>query len=209
MTNKERYLQFCEQEKEIPVFVRPWYLDATCQSEDELWEVLLLEENGKIIASWPYLLKQKYGLRFSVVPKLTKFMGPYIIASKRSAKQAHKICKELITQFPKVGFFQQNFHYNFTDWLPFYWEGFEQSTRYSYVLEDLQNLDEVYNNFSSDYRNNKIRKAQQNIKVVSDKSTEAFFEVAMMSFKRQNIPLPFSLDFFKEYDAKLITRIYI
>jgi lipid II:glycine glycyltransferase (peptidoglycan interpeptide bridge formation enzyme) len=206
MSNKELYQQFCEQEKEIPVFVRPWYLDAVCQAENESWDVLLVKKNEKIIASWPYSLKRKNGFEYSVLPKLTKFLGPYFIAEKRSPKDVHKICETLIQQLPKPALFLQNFHYNFIDWLPFYWAGFEQSTRYSYVLEDLHDLDQVYNNFSSDYRNNKIRKAQQTIKVVSDLSLEAFFEVAMMSFKRQNIAIPFSLDFFKKYDAAMVVH---
>ena len=204
MNNKTEYQRFCEQEKEIPVFVRPWYLDAVCQSKNETWELVLVKENDKIIASLPYCLKQKNGFQYSVLPPLTKFMGPYIIAEKRSGRHANKIIKKLIEQLPKIALFQQNFHYNFTDWLPFYWAGFEQSTKYSYILEDLQDLDQVYNNFSSDYRNNKIRKAEKEIKVVSNLSIGAFFEVAMMSFQRQSLPLPFSFDFFKKYDAAMV-----
>lgn len=203
MDNKALYQQFCEQEKEIPVFARPWHLDAVCQSENENWEVLLILENGKIIASWPYFFRQKYGFRYSVMPPLTKFMGPYFIAEKRSPKYAHKICEKLIGQLPKTALFLQNFHYNFTDWLPFYWTGFQQTTRYSYVLEDLSDLDRVYQNISNDYRNNKIKKAEQHLKVVSNLSIEAFFEVAMMSFERQNLPLPFDFGFFKKYDAAM------
>ena len=82
-------------------------------------------------------------------------MGPYLIPEKRIAKHAHKVCAKLIEQLPKKALFQQNFHYNFTDWLPYYWAGFEQSTRYSYVLENLSDLEQVFNNFSADYRNNK------------------------------------------------------
>jgi len=203
MSNKTLYQQFCEQEKEIPIFVKPWYLDAVCQFENKSWDVILIKEKEKIVASWPFCLKKKNGFQYSVLPPLTKFMGPYLIQEKRSPKFAHKICAKLIEQLPKKALFQQNFHYDFTDWLPFYWAGFEQSTRYSYILEDLSDLDQVFNNFSADYRNNKIRKAQQTIKVVSDLGVEAFFEIAMMSFQRQNLPFPFSIDFFKKYDAAM------
>ena len=30
MTNKEAYILFCEKEKEVPLFSKPWYLDAVC-----------------------------------------------------------------------------------------------------------------------------------------------------------------------------------
>ena len=203
MDNKEKYQRFCEQQKEIPVFVKPWYLDAVCQHENQVWDILLVEENDKIIASWPYCLKKKNGFEYSVLPPLTKFMGPYLIEEKRAPKFAHKICAQLIEQLPKKALFQQNFHYNFTDWLPFFWAGFEQSTKYSYVLKDISDLDHTLQNISSNYRNNKIRKAQQIVQTVSNRSIKDFYEVAMMPFQRQKLPLPFGFEFFKKYDQAM------
>jgi hypothetical protein len=115
----------------------------------------------------------------------------------------HKVCAALIAKLPSSKIFQQNFHYSFTDWLPFYWEGFEQSTRYSYILESLEDLDLVFKNFDSDYRNNKVKKAKQMVRIEPGEDIKGFFEVAMMSFQRQNLPLPFDFDFFEKYDAAI------
>lgn len=37
-----------------------------------------------------------------------------------------------IDNLPKFDYFNMNFHYSITNWLPFYWRGFKQTTRYTY-----------------------------------------------------------------------------
>ena len=75
------------------------------------------------------------------MPPLTQTMGPYI-KYPEGQKYARKLAYEkemmtnLIDQLPKVDYFCQNFHSSITNWLPFYWKGFEQSTRYSYVISE-------------------------------------------------------------------------
>lgn len=203
MTNKTKYQQFCQQEQEIPIFARPWHLDAACQSTLENWDVVLVEKAGKIVASFPYASKKSGPFQVSTMPLLTKFLGPYLSKDFRKQKQAYKILKELIDQLPPFALFNQNFFYNFTDWLPFYWKGFQQTTQYSYLLDDLSDLEKVYAGFSADYRNNKIKKAKESVRVVMDRSVEDYYKVEAMSFNRQGLTFPFSLEYFKNYDAVL------
>ena len=204
--NKFKYQKFCKLEKEIPIFAHPWYLDAVCQSGTDSWDVILIEKAGKTIASLPYYLKKSGPFLVSTMPPLTKFLGPHLSPDFRKPKQARKIIKELIEQLPKVALFNQNFFYNFTDWLPFYWQGFRQTTSYSYVIDDLSDLEKVFSNFSADYRNNKIKKAKESISVVLDRSLEDYYDIASMSFKRQKLTFPFSLDYFKKYDAAIAAQ---
>ena len=206
MNNKSKYQEFCKREKELPIFSRPWYLDAVCQSSAQNWEVVLVEKAGKIVASLPFLNKKSGPFPVSTMPHLTKFLGPYLTPDFRKPKQAHKILEELIKQLPAFALFNQNCFYDLTDWLPFYWKGFEQTTQYSYLLEDLSDLEKVFAGFSSDYRNNKIKKAKQLVKVVMDRSVEDYYEVETMSFKRQGLSFPFSLDYFKKYDAVMAAK---
>lgn len=200
MTNKEKYHQFCLQESEIPIFARPWHLDAACQSTLENWDVVLVEKAGRVVASLPYASKKSGPFLVSTMPLLTKFLGPYLSKDFRKSKQARKVLDQLIEQLPAFALFNQNFFYHFTDWLPFYWKGFEQTTQYSYLLE-LDELDKVYANFNSDYRNNKIKKAKEMVKVVMDRSVEDYYKVEVMSFERQGLRFPFSLEYFKNYDT--------
>jgi len=201
-----KYSQFSKQEKEIPIFARPWYLDAVCQSAGESWSVVLVEKAGQTVASLPYLLKKSGPFLVSTMPHLTKFLGPYIQAKFRKTKQAHKILDELIEQLPPFAFFNQNCFYDLKDWLPFYWRGFQQTTQYSYLLDDLSDLEQVFQNFNADYRNNKIKKAKNLVQVVTDKSVEDYYKIEVMSFERQGLAFPFSLEYFKQYDKVMAER---
>ena len=62
MTNKEKYADFCEVEKTIPIFSQSWWLDAVCGNA---WDVCLVEKGGEIYASMPYQIKTRYGLGYS------------------------------------------------------------------------------------------------------------------------------------------------
>ncbi|MCC6185778.1 MAG: GNAT family N-acetyltransferase [Chitinophagaceae bacterium] len=61
---------------ELPLFFKPWWLDAVCNNG---WDVVILEEDEKIIAVWPYQLEQKMGFSIIRNPLLTPYLGPYVI----------------------------------------------------------------------------------------------------------------------------------
>lgn len=182
------------------MFAMPWYLDAVCEGDKDGWEVVLIEKGGKTVGVLPYYWRHKGPFRVMTMPHLTKFLGVYFHPEFQNPKQQHKICVALIEQLPKLAHFQQNFAYGFTDWLPFYWAGYRQSTHYSYVLNDLSDLDQVFAGFSADYRNQKIRKAQETIRITTERSLREFYDVETMSFQRQTLAFPFSYDYFKKYD---------
>ncbi len=202
MSNKEAYITFCQSQPALPIFSQPWYLDAVCGAAN--WEVILIKRGSQIVASWPYYVKQKAFFTYITLPYLTKTMGPYLIPTFRHLKQEHKIFAELIAQLPKVDFFNQDFHASITNWLPFKWAGFQQTTNYSYVIDELQNLDQVFARFSTDYRNNKIKKAQQQVKVVTDRSLRELYDVSKMSFDRQDLSYLLSFDFLQQLDEALV-----
>ena len=83
------------------------------------------------------------------------------------------------------------------NWLPFYWKGFVQHTMYTYVIQDISDLNEVFSNFKSTVRN-KIRKAEQLVKVEISEDIEAFYRLEKMTFNRQNLSVGHSLDTLKE-----------
>ena len=201
MQVKAKYQSFCQSEPGIPLFIQPWYLDAVCQDGD--WHVVLAERGGQIVGALPYYIKSKGPFRYISMPWLTKMMGPYLTSKFRTAGKAHKIVRELIEQLPKVAAFDQNLHYDVTDWLPFYWKGYRQRTMYSYVIDDLRDLDQVYANICSDYRNNKLKKARSVVRVVTERSLDDFYRVKKMSFSRQGKPFVIPFSYLKSYDEVL------
>lgn len=44
--NKSEYIDFCIHESLIPVFSRPWWLDAVCGPD--LWDVILIKRGNEM-----------------------------------------------------------------------------------------------------------------------------------------------------------------
>ncbi|MFK8009488.1 MAG: GNAT family N-acetyltransferase [Saprospiraceae bacterium] len=198
MTNKEAYYQFCKKEKEIPLFSQSWYLDAICGEKG--WDILMITKGNEIAATMPILREKQFGFSLSRMPLITPYLGPYFTKKFRSFKQQEKLMRALIKQLPSFDLFEQNFPLSIKNWLPFYWEGFEATVRYSFLIDLEENLEKIYQNIDSDYRNNKLPKAEKLIRIISDRSLEDFFYVHEKTFTRQGLSSPFSFDFLKKYD---------
>lgn len=201
MTNREKYRQFCEQEPTIPIFSQAWWLDAVAR---ESWDVCIVEKNGNIEASMPYVLKKKYGLKLLTQPQLTQNLGPWI--RPNNAKYSKQLSREkdlmeaLIKQLPHYHYFNQSWHYTNTNWLPFYWRGFEQTTRYTYVIEDTRDIERVLSDFEHSKRKN-LKKSESIIEVRYDISAEEFYANHRMTLKQQGSDISYDLNLFKRiYD---------
>ena len=77
MTAKERYRQLCDTAGDrIPVLLQYWWWDAVCG--DKQWDVLLSLRNGTVVAALPYLDRRRLGIRYSPLPQLTMYSGPWL-----------------------------------------------------------------------------------------------------------------------------------
>lgn len=179
--NKLKYKTFCETHPEIPLFSQYWWMEAACVGGS--WDVILVEKPCDIIASMPYMIGSKMGQKYILQPQLTQTNGIYFNYPKGLSEEERlgfekEVCTEIISQLEKLGIalFMQNFHFSFTNWLPFYWNHFFQTTRYTYIIENISDIDEVLKKFSS-AKQRQIRKAQRAGFIVDHQiSPEAFYE---------------------------------
>jgi len=202
MNNKEKYRNFCKVEKNIPIFSRDWWLDAVCGEDN--WDVVSVEKGGQIVASMPYYKIKKIIFDLIIMPKLTQTMGPYIKYPKgqkyyTKLSWEKKMMDSLISQLPKVDFFYQDFHYKITNWLPFYWNGFTQTTRYTYVIENTS-LTHLENNFETDIRRRRRKATKLGIFITESDNIEKFYELNKMTYNRHNKQIPYSF--------KLVENVY-
>ena len=155
------------------------------------------------------------GLTLLRQPLLTQSLGPWISPSEgRYATQLTRqkeLYTELIEQLPAHDYFSQNFHYSVKNWLPFYWKGFQQTTHYTYVIDDLTNLDQVGYKFQKNIRYD-IRKASKGLRVHSEYGIDKFLDVNELTFSRQRLPLPYSRESVRRLDdacnARSARRIF-
>ncbi|MDB4609496.1 methicillin resistance protein [Verrucomicrobia bacterium] len=201
MNNKEKYYQLCLNEPSIPIYSQPWWIDSLVDSKD--WNISLVENDNEIVATLPYVYQKKYGKIFLSQPLLTQSLGPWLRSypgkSSSQISRQTALMKQLIHNLPRYDSFNQNFHYSLTNWLPFYWLGFKQTTKYTYVINNVKNLEDVWSNFTSSYRN-KIRKAQKVLVVDNSFGIEDFYPLYKMTFQRQNLDAPLNYNKIKAHD---------
>jgi hypothetical protein len=207
MTDKMNYRILCKNESSVFFFNQDWWLDVVCGEEN--WDVVIVKKGEQIVGSFPYYTKKEYSFFSGIgMPKLTQTMGPWIkypegqkYVSKLSYEK--EIMSELIEKLPEYDFFTQNFHHSVTNWLPFYWKGFQQTTRYTYLLDLSLSEDSLLENMKSSVRN-KIRNAEKKLDVLNELPLPEVYRLNEKTFVRQGLDISFSYDFFLRMDQTLV-----
>lgn len=181
LPNKEKYKALCECETSIPLYLQYWWMETVCM--DKNWDVLLYTDNGEITAAMPFLFGKKLWFRYILQPQLTQYTGIwYKPQAFRTENDRLGYEKKVVNYFfdelkpLKISYFQQNFSPQFTNWLPFYWKGFSQTTRYTCQIQDISDLDSVFGNFDVKERQKKIRKTEGRYSTVIDITPSEFYD---------------------------------
>jgi hypothetical protein len=203
MDDKKVIYQNFHTKNSLPIFCSPWWLDITCGPSN--WNVAISHKAENVFAVMPYYVhKTAAGIEL-IQPKLSKFLGIYFeYPEGQSSYKRYSFEKQhtqtLIDQLPKFGSFKHSFYYNYQNWLPLYWNGYKQTTNYSYSLETNHSLDELFSGFKSSIRRS-IRKAENEAECFYEADSAIFFRLAEDTFKRQGKSVPYS----KELLEKLVT----
>lgn len=201
----EKYKLFCQEEINLPIFFQSWWLDVVCGYKG--WDYLEVLKDKKLVAVMPIFVSKKFGIINVILqPHFTKTSGIWIKYPKGQKYNTKlKFEKEIIDTISgtlasrKFHYFKQNFHYKFDNWLPFYLNGYKQTTFYTYVFNDLSNLDEIFKGFDSNIKTD-IRKAEKLVEIKQGMLFEEFCAINEMTFKRQNIPVPYSYKTLEKLD---------
>lgn len=190
----EHYRELCRESPDIPLFSKDWWLDAVCGKDN--WDVALVFQNDRLVGALPYYVIQRYGFRFIKKPLLTPHLFPYIRMDKqknciRQIKFQQKIFKQLIKNIPHFHYFDLHLHYDIKNWLPFYWAGFDQTTKYSFLIEDLSDINKIWESMDKSARKN-IRSAKKRLNVIEKYDMDLFFEINKQTYQKQGINPPYS-----------------
>lgn len=206
---KAHYRALCATEKTIPIFARDWWLDALVG--DANWDVVLVEAEERVLGAMPFARKRRLGSWWLSQPPLSQTLGPWIrpvAGSERERLEWEEwVMTDLIAQLPRFGHFMQNWHHGCRNWLPFYWQGFHQTARYTYVISDLTDEARLWQGLRGSVRSD-IRKAQQRyrLKVRSDLGLDSLVPLLRMTFERQGRKLPYPEDLLHRLDAACAQR---
>ena len=180
----------------LPVFYQPFYLDAVTKGN---WEAsCLCDDDDKVLACMPYALSQT---TYNIIrqPPLTIYQGPFFTEEYRhkiSLNDEMELLEALESSFLPYDYYNQNWHPSSRNWLPFYWKGYHQSTRYTYIIPGPRDIETIRTGYNENVRRN-IKKSSANIRIEETSETEGFFGVVQKTFDRKNEKQPYDLTIFK------------
>jgi hypothetical protein len=209
MTKKEKYKALCT-EFDLPIFMQYWWLDAVWGEDN--WEPILAENKaGKIEAALTCCFFQKWGIKTIIPVYLTPFSGIWFRPQSQRLK-AHSIAEkevvisqQLIELLPDIQLIIFQTHYTFQNWLGFHWAGFRQTTRYTYVLDDLSDLERVFNNFKGVIRTN-IKKAERIVTIANSEDAAGFYDFINTTLDKKGVSLYFKKNTLLRLDEALKER---
>ncbi|MCR5193774.1 MAG: GNAT family N-acetyltransferase [Bacteroidales bacterium] len=191
----------CEQRQdELPLFQQYWWMETVCRGKS--WDVAMAYKGDTLQGVMPFHYGRKLGMTYLLQPQLTQFSGPHFfypeeLSDSHRLEFEKEVAGELIRQMESIrpSYCTQCLSPSITNWLPFYWNGYSQTTRYTYRIDDISDLDSVFANFDRDKRQRKIKKYLPQTSVRFDMSPESFasFHVAYWQSKGQKDILPYDL----------------
>jgi len=170
---------------DAPLFLQPWWLEAVAPGR---WDYVVVRRGEGIAAAMPYVFKERLGWKMIEGPLKTPYLGPWL--RKSTAKYANRLGeeKELLTELidglPSCIVFRQSFHPGITNWLPFYWKGFSQTTKYTYRFEDVSDLEAVWKETRENVRTD-IKKARKTLTVEESEDFQIVLDLHKLTCERQ------------------------
>ena len=205
LNNRDKYINLCESVGDIPLFSQYWWLDAVTGGGVS-WDACIIENDSQVVGALPFVFRNNFSHTLIVQPLLTQSLCPWVsIATQNYTKalsKKKKIVGELIEMLPDFAFFYQNYHHSFTDWQPFYWSCYSQTTNYTYILDLEPAVNVLWENLRANIRR-EIKKAEKRFGVNIERVDEIddLYGLLEMTFDRQGKKPPYDKAFLKGVDA--------
>ena len=170
------------------VFEQPWWLDVVAPGR---WRELTVEENGEGGARWPIVVNKNK----AVMPKLTQTLGIWIKPIEGESvpnrlSRTKELIEKLYNQAP-VRYWDCSLSPNCDYVLPFRWLGFSFEPRFTYVIDELTNLEYVKASASKTFRKN-LRRAMKETSLIEKAGFDDLLACMKATYAAQNRKLPVS-----------------
>lgn len=163
------------------------------------WDVAISFNNdGKIQGVLPYFIGKKWIISTSIQALLTPYLGPYLVYPHNMDKNVSiygyqmKVVQELINQLPSVHLSKMRLMPEYGNWMPFYFNNYNQTSRYTYrIFPDSESI--LKNNLKSNVRND-LAKGYKTFTIKRDIDVDTLYQLNTKTFKRKNQNPPFGKD---------------
>ena len=196
MTHKEKYKLHCSNNEDIPIFLTYDWIDAVSKNGE--WDVVIKEAGDSIQGFIVYYHKTKLGQKYITMPHFTPYSGLWINypeGQKNTTRISfeRKVMEELILQLPKVDFCVLHLYPSITNWQPFYWNEYKQTSRYTYIIDRNKKEEDAYNNLRDNIRR-EIKKAEKSITIDVIQDISILKELKDVSITKTEKPLSYYID---------------
>ena len=185
--------RFVDESPQGSIFCRSWWLKTVCPKNFKIFTVV---KAGKILAGIPLQISHAWRHTIINMPLFTQTQGILFTPSNKNTYEARlseemKLMDIIIQNLPRFHLYSIDFHHNFNNWLPFYWAGYKQTTKYTYIIPDISDLDRLYENMSHAGRQ-VIKKASNRygISISDSDDVEILLKLNEQTFLRQGIKVP-------------------
>lgn len=202
MTNKERYIEWVEQQEYVPIMMMPWWMDAVCAGKE--WDVLFAEdEEGNILGAMPYLLRKRAWYKYIVMPQQTQIGGIWVTAEITGDKwRTAEVCRQISEKLNTL-----NLAYYYQQYLPgslcvdaMRALGYKTHERITYRVEDLSDMDALIASFSK----NKRRQLQKSLSLHAERKMdpEDFYRFHVHCMQARKRKISYSREFLMVLERK-------
>lgn len=187
-------------------FCYSWWLETITESN---FKILAIFDKDEIVAGFPLALDRNGKV---TEPPLTRTLGPLYkdLSSLSEHKQVTKQrnwLNALLCDLSTEDVVVFCTHRSFTDWLPFRWKGFQQMTRYTYIINyENKDINDLWKDLSRG-RKEPINCAYRNgITISSTNDLQLLYSLMDITYKRQNLKFQFPFNAFKKLDDEISKR---
>lgn len=167
------------------VFCTSWWLEAVAPGR---WRAHELEENGRVVAAWPTVVRTTRVGEIHGGAPLTPFLGPLLPPGEGARRRSRelKLVEGLLERVGGYAHMEARCNPAFDYWTPLRWHGFQQTTNYTWRLPDLSEVDAVFSGFRENIRGH-VRAAQKNGMTVDEGRLDEFLDIHRRRFSRDPV----------------------
>jgi hypothetical protein len=175
------YDRLVESSPQGSLFCTSWWLDAVAAGR---WQPNAVTGDGAVVAAWPTVVRRgRFGLEHGGAP-LTPWLGPLFAPDLRRSHE-DEMTGRLLAQIGGYAQLSARCSPGYDYWTPLYWRGFTQTTRYSWRIDDLSDLDACFAGLRNKVRG-AVRRAQRERMTVESGSLDDFLAIHSDTLERQN-----------------------
>lgn len=172
----------------------PYYMDAVCLKGS--WGVEIKENSKGILEGiLVYHIRKYRGFTIILMPMLTFYNGIYIhypsnITPFKKKSFEKEVSQSLINKLPRHDLYYQQYSRAYTNWMPLYWMGYKQTTRYTYVIDKSIPIEILWDNLKNTVKKN-IKKAKK-IAYITEVNFDEFWKSIEQSFDKRSKENPYN-----------------